>query len=320
MKTFAAPAETPSKNLKLAYVVMLIAPLFFSTNIIFGRMTISEVAPFTLAFLRWGLCAIILSTFIFKALKQSIRLIKEHPFMLLALGFLGMWVSGAGTYYSLQYTTATNGTLIYTTSPLMIILIERLIFGRLIRWRQIAGILIAFGGVATIVFQGRLSLLLSGSINIGDVGFLVASISWAGYSILFRNKHLANLPIMALFGLVCASGTILLLPFSLWEWMADAKMPQTASAWQGIAGIVICSSLLAFSGFQYGLRTLGASVSGIFMYLLPAYGVVLAVLLLGEQIHIYHLVGITLVLGGVGFATIPGLRFTKSRVSLSNKL
>ncbi len=312
MKTSHAPSPTTTNDLKLAYVVMIFAPLFFSTNIIFGRMTITEVAPFTLAFLRWGFCAVVLSPFIFKALEQSLHLIRQRPFMLLVLGFLGMWISGAGTYYSLQYTTATNGTLIYTTSPLMIILIERLIFGRLIRWREMAGILIAFGGVAIIVFQGRLSVLLSGSVNIGDVGFLIAALSWAGYSILFRNKRLASLPIMALFGLICASGTILLFPFALWEWLSGGRMPQTTSAWQGIAGIVIFSSLLAFSGFQYGLRALGASITGIFMYLMPAYGIVLAVLLLGEQIHAYHLAGIMLVLGGVCFATIPGFRRAKA--------
>ena len=85
-------------------------------------------------------------------------------------------------------------------------------------------------------------------------------------------------------------------------------MPVTVSAWGGIAGIVVFSSLLAFSGFQYGIARLGASTASVFMYLLPAYGVGLAVLVLGEPFRLYHLIGIATVLGGLALATAPKRR------------
>ncbi|MEX3008934.1 DMT family transporter [Hoeflea sp. TYP-13] len=300
-----------SPRLAIAYVVMALTPLFFSTNIIFGRVTVPEVAPFTLAFLRWSFCALILLPFVFKARREVIDVVRREPLLLLLLGFLGMWISGAGVYYSLQHTTATNGTLIYTTSPLMIILLERVFFDRTIRWRELGGMAVAFVGVAAILFQGSFNRFLSGSLNVGDVGFVLAAVSWAGYSILFRSGRLSKLPIMSLFGLVCAAGALLLLPFALFEFVSGAVMPVTGSAWQGIAGIVVFSSLLAFSGFQYGLRTLGASLTGIFMYLLPPYGVLLAVLFLGEKLQAFHVAGILLVLGGVSLATFPAGKRSK---------
>ena len=229
---------------------------------------------------------------------------RRWPLVLL-LGFLGMWISGAVVYLSLQYTTATNGALIYTTSPLWIILLDRVFSGRIIRRREIAGIAAAFIGVAVILFQGRIATLSVDLLNIGDLGFLVAALAWAGYSILFKETQLNRLPIMALFGLVCAAGALLILPFAAFEFAVGERMPVTGSAWSGIAGIVIFASLLSFSGFQFGIRTLGSSISGIFMYLLPVYGVALAVIFLGESFQMHHLIGTLLVLGGVVLATAP---------------
>ncbi|MEM9106412.1 MAG: DMT family transporter [Pseudomonadota bacterium] len=303
------PASSPSAsspNRLLAYVILVLTPLFFSSNLVFGRATVSEVAPFTLAFLRWGFCAVILLPFVLHVRHEAGSLVKRVPLLILVLGFLGMGVSGAGPYYGLQFTTATNATLIYTTSPIMIILLERVFLGRPIRWREAIGVAIAFFGVAVILFKGSLENLLAASINFGDVLVLLASLSWAGYSILFRDSRLSVLPIMALFGLVCLAGALILSPFALFEFWSGARMPTTGAAWQGIAGIVIFSSLLAFSGFQSGLRTFGPSVTGISLYLLPVYGVVLAVLLLGERLEAHHVAGIILVLAGVVLATYPG--------------
>lgn len=289
----------------LAYVVLVLTPLFFSSNLVFGRATVSEVAPFTLAFLRWGLCAVILLPFVVGARSEALTLVKQVPLLIVALGLFGMGISGAGPYYALQFTTATNATLIYTTSPIMIILLERLFLGRPIRWREAAGVFMAFVGVAVILFEGRLENLLAVSVNPGDALVLLAALSWAAYSILFRDSRLSVLPIMALFGLVCLAGAIILAPFALAEFWSGARMPVTTAAWQGIAGIVVFSSLLAFSGFQHGLRTFGPSVTGISLYLLPVYGVFLAVLLLGERLEAHHLAGIVLVLLGVVLATYP---------------
>ena len=304
--TSPAPTTTGSSpNMLLAYAVLVLTPLFFSSNLVFGRATISEVAPFTLAFLRWGLCAVILLPFVLRARAQALSLLVQVPLLILVLGFLGMGVSGAVPYYGLQFTTATNATLIYTTSPIMIILLERIFLGRPFRWREALGVAIAFLGVAVILFKGDLQNLLTVSINFGDLLIVFASLSWAAYSILFRDGRLSVLPIMALFGLVCLAGALVLAPFSLFEFWSGARMPTTFAAWQGIAGIVIFSSLLAFSGFQSGLRTFGPSITGISLYLMPVYGVVLAILLLDERPEAYHAAGIVLVLAGVVLATYP---------------
>ncbi|MCC0035738.1 MAG: DMT family transporter [Hoeflea sp.] len=306
MTAAASPAAKPALARFLPLVVMLLTPLFFSSNLIFGRSTIPEVAPFTLAFLRWTASALLLSPFLWMARDRVRTYVTGHPLHWLLLGFLGMWICGAGVYYALQFTTATNGTLIYTTSPLMIIILERLFFGRPTSWRELAGILIGFLGVAIIVLKGNLTGLAGTSFNMGDLMFILAALSWAGYSVLLKGRRTAGLPVSALFAVVALSGSLLLAPFALWEYLTGAMMPQTLTAWGGIAGIVVFSSLLAFSGYQYGVARLGASTASVFMYLLPPYGVGLAVLVLGEPFEMHHAIGIITVLAGLVLATAPG--------------
>lgn len=305
MTAEATPAAKPSLARFIPLVVMLLTPLFFSSNLIFGRSTISEVAPFTLAFLRWSAACLLLSPFLWMARVRARAYLTTYPMHWLVLGFLGMWICGAGVYYALQFTTATNGTLIYTTSPLIVIILERLFFGRATSWREIAGIIVGFLGVAIIVLKGDFSQLAGSSFNRGDLMFIAAAISWAGYSVLLKGRRTAGLPVSALFAVVTLSGALLLAPFALWELVSGASMPQSWTAWGGIGGIIIFSSLLAFSGYQYGVATLGASTTSIFMYLLPPYGVGLAVIVLGEPFETFHAIGIITVLAGLVLATAP---------------
>lgn len=305
--------ETSANHKSLALAVMLVSPLFFATNLVFGRAVVGSVAPFTLAFTRWLLVALILLPAMLGQRSVIASVFSSHRRLVFLLSFLGMWLCGGVVYLGLENTTATNATLIYATSPVFIILIEAMFAGRHIRWREAAGSALALVGVSVIVLRGDLNALLSMSFNRGDLLILTAAIAWAGYSILYRSPGLSVLPNVALLGLVAATGAILLLPFAVYEYLVGGPMPLTGYAWINISGIVIFSSLLAFSTFQFGLRELGASLAGVFMYLLPAYGVLLARIVLGEAMHAYHLTGIAMIMGGVILATLPPRYFARFR-------
>ncbi len=296
-----APADSA---LLVPYLVMLVSPLFFSSNLIFGRLVVPEVAPFTLAFLRWGGAALALAPWVLASRGAARAYLRANPWHWLLLGFLGMWICGGIIYLALGFTSATNGTLIYTTSPLIILVFERWFFGRAISLRELVGIVIGFTGVAIIVLRGDLRALVEMDFNTGDLLFVAGAISWALYSVLLRARPVAGLDGLALFGLVATSGAILLAPVALFEFVSGAPMPVTTHAWAGIAGIIVFASLLAFSGFQYGIARLGAATASIFMYLMPPYGVALAVLVLGEPFRPYHALGIATVLTGLVLATL----------------
>lgn len=289
----------------LPYIIMTLTPLFFSTNLVFGRGVTGDVAPFTLAFLRWFSVAVVLSPLIWREQSRIAAISPRGRLHVALLGFLGMWICGALVYVALEYTTATNATLLYATSSIMIILFEALIYGRKSGWREAVGIVLAFAGIAVIVLRGSMDALLSLTFNIGDIIILGTACSWALYSVLQRQGEITALPNLPAFGLIAGVGALLLLPFAMYEFYIDAPMPRSAHAWQNVGGIVLFASLLAFSGFQYGVRTLGPSLAGIFLYLMPAYGVVLAIIFLGETLSGFHFAGGALVIGGVVLATLP---------------
>ncbi len=290
---------------------MAIMPLFFSSNIIFGRAAVEHVQPFTLAFLRWSLTALILFPFIRVEIQRNRQAIVALTTPLFLMGFVGMWICGALVYLALKYTSATNGTLIYTSSPVLIILIEFVLKGRKVGLREGLGIALAFVGVVIIVTKGLMSNLFGFKFNSGDIIFVIAAISWAIYSVGLKSERFQSFSTLGLFFLIAVSGAVLLLPFAIFEIVYLREFPTNGTAWINIAGIVAIASLLAFSAFQLGVKTLGPSLAGIFLYLLPIYGVSLAIVFLDEELAAYHLWGVLLVLGGVVLATLPANVFGK---------
>lgn len=301
---------TPSERTR-AYLALCVMPLFFTSNLIIGRAAIGAVEPFTLAFLRWLLAALLLLPLALPGLRANRALLAAQWRRLMLLGFLGMWICGAIVYLGLKYTTATNATLIYTSSPVLILLLERVFRGRAIGTREAVGIVLALAGVVAIIVKGSLQVLLGLSYNIGDLLFAAAALSWAVYSVLLKDRTLAPLPSNTLFAATAAMGALTLAPFMAAEVAWTGRFPTDPAAWASIAGIVISASFLAFSTYQYGVKVLGPAVTGLFMYLLPPYGVLMAVIFLGERLQPYHIAGTALVMAGLILATAPA-RFLKA--------
>jgi drug/metabolite transporter (DMT)-like permease len=171
--------------------------------------------------------------------------------------------------------------------------------------KEFAGIAIALFGVLIIIFRGDINVLLSLNFNLGDMIFVATAISWSVYSVMLKTPAFEGIPTIVLFTTIALMGAITLAPFTIVEIVYQDAFPTSLNAWGHISGIVVFSSLIAFTAFQYGVKTVGASLAGIFMYFLPVYGVGMAVFYLGETFHLFHLAGILTVSGGVILATIP---------------
>lgn len=295
----------PSRHVTLfAYIILFIAPAFFTTNVIFGRQLLS-VEPFTLAFIRWGLTSAILLFFCKNDWPEMLLVYRANKYLSFCCGFLAFWICGGMVYFALHYTSATNGILIYTTPPILILAIEAIWRGRAISAREIIGISIALIGAAIIIANGRLDNLLSLQFNLGDLIFVVAAISWAIYSVLLKSEKYATLKTLPLLTLLSICGTILLAPFAAYEIIYVSGLPKTQTEWVLILGIVLLSSIGAFLTFQYGIKMLGASIAGIFMYLLAPWGLLFAWFFLGETLEQYHINGTIFILSGIIVATLP---------------
>lgn len=301
-----SPVPLPQKPNGAAIVaVMILTPILFSTNPVIGRAAVESVGPWTLAFLRWSLAAAVLMPLAAPSLRRHAGTLGSEWPWLVVLGGLGMWVCGGVFYTALQSTTATNATLIYTTAPLAILLLERLFRGRPIRRREAAGIVLAMAGVVVLVSRGSPARILEHGFRQGDLLTLVSAVAWALYSVILRRPRLATLPAPALFVAIALSGAILLAPFMAVETAVKGDFPDRPDQWLSIAGLVVLSSVAAFLGYQTSIRFAGAAATGLMMYLMPVSGVAMAVLFLGERPGLAVLAGSLLVVGGLVTATAP---------------
>jgi drug/metabolite transporter (DMT)-like permease len=216
-----------------------------------------------------------------------------------------MVICGGIVYISLHYTTATNATLIYNSSSLMIVLMDAFYFGKRLTWMRIFGLFVGFVGVAVIVLNGDLSRFASLQFNIGDIGILIASLAWAIYSVMLKRERLHDLPTLTLFAAIVAVGAICLVPFVIYEIAATGIVPFSPNAWISIVSLAIIPGVLAFGTFQMCVKRVGPTLTSVFFYLTPAFGVLFAVLLLGETFRLYHAVGLVLVVAGVAIASDP---------------
>ena len=301
------PANTRTSPAWTA-VVLVLMPTLFASNLVLGRAAVATVEPFTLAFWRWLIATLIMLPIVAGSLRRHApELLRLVP-LLLVLGVLGMVICGAGVYVGLRHTTATNATLIYTTSPAFIVLFEMILGRRPFSALQFAGIALATFGIAVIVSRGDIASLLSLGFNPGDIAILAAAIAWAIYSILLHDPRLRALPGRVLFAAIAVSGvSVLTLPW-LFEGATHGFLPATAGGWAAIVALAVMPSVLAFLAYQWLVREVGTMRTGMALYFMPIVGVGLAAIFLGEAIHSYHLVGTLTTIGGVVLATLSGPR------------
>lgn len=298
-------SPSPLRSNPSAIAALLLTPLFFSMNLVVARASVATISPWNLAFWRWLIAVLILLPFAVAAMHKHRAVLKAHWKQLVVLGFVVTVACGGNVYVGLQYTTATNATLIYTTSTIMVVVLDAMLARRRLPPGQIIGAVAGFLGIALITLHGELGRLADLQFNVGDLSIFGAALAWAIYSLMVRKGPLMQIGAVPAFTAIAIVGTVLLVPPLLWENLHGGHAPSGVTAWLAVLTLALFPSVLAFILFQYCVKVAGAPVTAVFLYLLPVYGVLLAVALLGEELRLYHAVGFVLILGGVVLATRP---------------
>ena len=175
-----------------------------ASNLIVARGGVEFVPPISLAFWRWLVVFFILFSFNFIVLKRNFIIIKKEYKRLFFLGLMGCGVCGAFPFIAGQTTTIVNMGIIYTSSPIFIILISFIFFNEKITFYKIIGLISCLIGVLIIIIKGNLSLLIKLNFTSGDLWMLGASIGWALYSIylFYWKTELSVFPRFTLIALI----------------------------------------------------------------------------------------------------------------------
>ena len=271
-----------------------------ASNLVVARGGVEYVPPISLAFWRWFFVFLILLPFTYQIILKNFKFLKKEYKKLFFLGATGCGVCGAFPFMAGMTTTVANMGIIYTSSPIFIILISSYFYKERLNAFQFLGLGLCFIGVISIIAKGEISLLVSLKFTSGDLWMLGAAIGWALYAVLLLNwKSKFNL--FSRFTIIAFFGAVSLLPFSLIEnyFIRPVVFNDKFYFWTIFAAI--SPGIIAFSLYAQTQKYLGASITGFTLYVFTIYGAFYGIFIFGEQLKSYHYYGATLVFLGMFF-------------------
>ena len=284
-----------------AYLLLVVAMLSWSGNMIVGRALAGIVPPFGLSLMRWSIAFLVVLPFALAEIIAKRQVLARRWRILLLLGLLGVTICNSLSYLGLQWTTALNGALVNSAGPMLTLLAAFAVNReRAMPW-QLAGILVSLLGVLVIVLRGDPAALVALSVNRGDLALLLGVATWSIYTVLLprRPPELSPLALLAvLFGI----GAMTLLPLHLAESWAGRPLPTTTPALLGYLYVGIFPAVIAFFGWNRGVAAIGPSRASLFSHLIPLFSAGLAYVFLGEGIAGFHIAGGVLIFLGIFLA------------------
>jgi drug/metabolite transporter (DMT)-like permease len=288
-----------------AYVFLVCTPLFWAGNWVIARGIQGQMSPVAMAFWRWFGALLILLPFVVKPIVAEWPLVRRSWRLLTFFALTGVGAFNTLSYTGLKYTTATNGVLLNSVIPILIIVIAFVFLRERVSVGQALGVLVSLAGVLTIIGQGDLDTLLGLRLNPGDLWVLGAMLCWAVYTIGLRWRP-PELSSRAFTGAVVAIGVALLVPIFLWDYGGGSRTQWNAATLSAVVYFAIFPSVLAYFFWNAAVARVGGERAGTFIHLMPVFGAVFAWFFLGEALLWYHFAGAALIFAGIFAASHPG--------------
>ena len=281
--------------------LLFITALCWGGNAVASKLAVGHVTPMMLTFSRWLVAFIVLLFFARHHLRHDWQLIKRCLPYLLVMGFIGFALFNGLMYFAAASIPAIHIAIELAAIPLIIFVINLVLFKSPLKILHIIGFSISVIGVLLTISRGDFNQLNMNTLNFGDLLMLLACGVYALYSVLLFKKpaiHWLSLTTALTAGGLIGSTLLLIGELSLGINSFNISL-------QGVGVIIyaaIFPSIMAQAAYIEGNAKLGANIAGLYINLVPILGMLLAVLILNETLHFYHAVSLILVLGGIYIA------------------
>lgn len=252
--------------------------------------------PFGINVVRVGVSVILLwSLLLFKPVNISIH--KEDRLRLLLCAITGIAINQLLFLKGLSLTYSIHAALLMLTTPILIVFIAAWLL------KEKAGVL-KFTGLA-LGIAGALVLILpkdntgtGNNILLGDVLIIINAISYTIFFILVKPLMQRYNPVVIIRWLF-SIGLLMILPFGWTEFVQIPWDRYSAIDFTSMALITITGTFLAYLFNVYGIKILGSSVAGFYIYTQPVFAALIAMLVLKEQLTLYKIIAAILIFTGV---------------------
>ena len=272
-------------------------------NVIWGaaspifKLALTNIPPFTLAFIRFFFAGLI---FIPLALKHWQKINWQDLILMLLVGFFGVTINISFFFLGLPKTTSINAPVIASSGPVFIYLFSIIFLKEKPKLKVLLGILASLAGIFIIIFSPIFienKSLEMGAIE-GNIFFVIATLGYIIQTIISK-KVLKKVNAYQLTFISFMFGGLTFLPLAVKEGQTWTMINLNNNGWLGIIFGVFFSSALAYYLVNYGLAKLPAQEVGIFSYIDPVTAIIVAAPLLHEYPNLWFLIGSIFVFGGI---------------------
>lgn len=280
-------------------VLLLITVTSWAISFLFTKVSLLELSPLAFASFRTLLSAPLFAVVL--ALKEKhLRFRREHVLLFVFLGISGNFLNNILWTLGVKLTTVANASILWTTAPIYVGIFSLLLGWEKLRARLIFGISICFIGVYIVIGKG-FGMDFDARYVVGDIIILLASMSWAVFTILsgFLVKAYSILRITAL---AAMSGFFFMLPVAWWESTQLTLSEVSIKSWLCLGFVALCSNVLGQLFWMIGIGKIGPVKTACYMFLVPLIATFSGVIFLKESLSLFQFMGASLILMGVYLA------------------
>ena len=289
----------------MIYTLLILTAFFWGGTFVAGKLLAGQVPPLSSSFLRFFIATIALVLILFVNRNLPPLPPKQYWPKLLLLGFTGVFSYNILFFSGLEQISAGRAALIIATTPLIITLVSSLVYREKLTFIKIAGICLSLVGALFVISNGDLNLFFSGGFGQGELAIIGCVLSWTAYTIFGRSVLVGMSPLSSVLYSIVAGAAMLLLP-AIFEGLPGLLHEISLESWGALVFLGIFGTALGFTWYYRGISTIGASRAGIFINMVPVFGLLLSWLILGETFRPSVITGGLLVLAGVILANSSG--------------
>jgi drug/metabolite transporter (DMT)-like permease len=287
------------------YVLLILCTLFWGGNSVAGKAAVGDIDPYLLSTFRWAGAFLVVLPFAWRGFPVDWPAIRQRWWLYLFYGAAGFGLYNVLLYLAVHYTSAVNVSLDQVAINIFVLLANFVLYRVGVRPLQIAGILLTIVGVAVTATHGDLRRLLALELNQGDALMLIACAVYAAYSILLRYRPATGWKSFMAVTFLIATLTSLAAAATVGAGIGPllATIPDvTPLGWMIGLYALVFPSLISQIFYVRGVELIGANRASLFINLIPLFGALGAVLILGERLEAFHLIAGALIAAGIGLA------------------
>ena len=284
-----------------AHLALLFTNLFFAINLsAVKHLTNAQLAgPFGINVVRVGVSTILFWCLFFLK-PANISIAREDRLRLILCAVTGIAVNQLLFLKGLSLTYSIHASLLMLTTPILIVFIAAWLLKEKAGPRKIAGLLLGIAG-ALVLILAKDNSGNGNNVLFGDILIIINAISYTIYFILVKPLMLKYNPVV-LIRWIFTIGLILVLPFGWAEFTAIRWEHFQPVDMLSISLVTLTGTFLAYLFNIYGIKVLGSSVAGFYIYTQPVFAALIAMLFLKEELTLYKLIAALMIFTGVYLA------------------